>query len=151
MVSEPAARRRALAAQLGATHVVDPPFDAPAAVVGDLTAGRGADCALVCVSRAELIDEALGAARKQGRVNLFAGMVGDGAAEIRANFIHYKELQVGGSSDSGPQDYTLALQLIETGQVDVAALLTHEFALDDVTHALRAAESDAGIKIAVVP
>jgi L-iditol 2-dehydrogenase len=151
VVSEPNAQRRALAAQLGATHVVDPAADAPTAVVDDLTQGRGADCAFICMGRPELIDDALLAVRMQGRVNLFAGFAGDGAAEIRANLIHYKELQVGGSSDSAPLDYALALELIETGQVDVAPLLTHEFALGDVTEALRAAESGAAMKVAVVP
>lgn len=151
VVSEPNPGRRALAIRLGATHVIDPARDSPSSVVADLTAGRGADCAIVCMGRPELIDEAFRAARKQGRVNLFAGFAGDGTAVVHANLVHCKELQVGGSSDSTPGDYAVAVALIETGQVDVAPLLTHEFGLGEVSAALRAAGSGTAIKVVVAP
>ena len=44
-------------------------------------------------------------ARQRGRINLFAGLAAKGWAEIEANLIHYKELEVTGSANSRRADY----------------------------------------------
>ena len=151
IVSQRSATRRALAKQLGATAAVDPTSEDLGAVVGEITGGRGVDVTFICIGVPELVDEAMQLTRVGGRVNIFAGMAGTGRAEISANLIHYRQLTLTGSSDIRRTDYATALELIESGRIDTAALVSHRFPLADVEAALRAASDGTAVKVAVLP
>ena len=151
VVSEPVASRRALAARLGATAVVDPTTEDLDAVVSDLSDGAGADVVVVCIGVPALVDQALASARPRGRVSLFAGFPRDRGAEIDPNRIHYGELSVTGSSDSTVEDHRAAVRLIESGRVDVGSLLTDTYPLDRVHDALQRAAEPEAVKVAVLP
>ena len=101
VVSDPSATRRASAEALGATVTVDPTNDDLSAVVNGLSAGEGADVAVLCIGVPELVNDCLGLVRKRGRVSIFAGLAGEGWSNIAANLIHYRELTVVGASNSG--------------------------------------------------
>jgi L-iditol 2-dehydrogenase len=49
------------------------------------------------------------------------------------------------------ETYVRTMSLVERGTVDVASLVTHVFALDEVALAFRAAERRSGLKVVVVP
>lgn len=151
VVSEPVASRRELATRLGADVVVDPTSEDLDAVVGAATGGAGADVVVVCIGVPALVDQALASARPRGRVSLFAGFPKDRTSEIDANRVHYKELMVTGSSDSTVEDYRGAVRLIESGRVDVGALITDTYPLDRVHDALERAASPEAVKVAVHP
>ena len=51
----------------------------------------------------------------------------------------------------GGADYETALRLIEGGQIDTAAMVTHRFGLPDVLDALGKVGADDAIKVAVLP
>ena len=89
--------------------------------------------------------------RIAGRVNIFAGMAGTGRAEISANLVHYRQLTLTGTSDIRRTDYAKALELVESGRIDSAAMVSHRFPLTDVDAALRAATDGSAIKVSVVP
>jgi L-iditol 2-dehydrogenase len=150
IVSQRSATRRALAARLGAI-AVDPLSEDLAAVVHEVTGGRGVDVAFICIGVPALVDEAMQLTRIAGRVNIFAGMAGDGRAEISANLVHYRQLTLTGSSDIRRADYATSLQLVESGRIDTAALVTHRFPLADVDAALQAATDGSAVKVAVMP
>lgn len=151
IVSEPLASRRAVADDLGATTTVDPTAEDLAAVVADATGGLGADATVVCIGIPALVDEALRRTRVGGRVNIFAGLSGEGRSEIAANLIHYNELVVTGVTGSRRRDYERAVRLIEEGAVDVAPLVTHRFAVADARAAIETTAGHEGLKSAVVP
>lgn len=151
VVSDPAESRRAVASELGATTTVDPTGGDLPAVVDDLTAGRGADVAVVCIGRPELVNDALRLVRVRGRVSLFAGLAGKGWAEIEANVIHYREITVVGASNSARAHYERAVDLIGRGLIDTARMLTHRFPLDRASEAIDFVASGEGIKVAVIP
>lgn len=151
VVSEPVASRRALAERLGADVVVDPTSEDLDAVVAQMSDGAGADVVIVCIGVPALVDQALASARPRGRVSLFAGFPKDRMTEVDANRVHYKELMVTGSSDSTVEDYRGAVRLIESGRVDVGALLTDTYPLDRVHDALERAASPEAVKVAVHP
>lgn len=151
IVSEPLASRREVAADLGATTTVDPTAEDLATVVADATGGLGADATVICIGVPALVDEALHRTRVGGRVNIFAGLAGEGRSEIAANLIHYHELTVTGVTGSRRRDYERAVRLIEQGAVNVAPLVTHRFAVADARAAIEIAAGNEGLKSAVVP
>ena len=151
IVSNRSERRRAFAAEMGAHVTVDPTDESLAEVVAEHTDGLGVDVAVICVGKPQLVNDALRVTRKGGRVNVFAGLAGDGWAEIEANLVHYNELVVTGASDSRRRDYEAALRLIETGRVRVNELVTHRFPLREAAEAIEKSASGEGVKIAVKP
>jgi L-iditol 2-dehydrogenase len=151
IVSEPSASRRALASSFGAHIAVNPNAEDLADVVSEHTAGLGVDTVIVCIGVPNLINDALHLVRQGGCVTLFAGLAAQGWAEIEANLIHYKELEVIGSANSRRAEYQTALQLIEAGRIQVQAMVTDRFPLRSACAAFDKAASGEGIKIAVMP
>jgi L-iditol 2-dehydrogenase len=151
IVSEPSAPRRTVASTLGAHITVDPSSEDLSRVVSESTAGLGVDTVIICIGVPSLINDALHLARQGGCINLFAGLAAKGWAEVEANLIHYKQLEVIGSANSRRADYQTALQLIESGRIKVEAMVTDRFPLRSAHAALDRAASGEGIKIAVMP
>ncbi|HYU71994.1 MAG TPA: zinc-binding dehydrogenase [Ktedonobacteraceae bacterium] len=151
MVSDPSAPRRAIASAFGAHITIDPIAEDLPSVVSEATGGRGVDSIIICIGVPRLVNDALTMARQGGRINIFAGLAAKGWAEVEANLIHYKELEVTGSANSRRADYQTALQLIESGRVEVGPMVTDRFPLRSVREAFDKAASGEGIKIAVLP
>ena len=151
IVSQRSEPRRSLAAQFGAHIVVDPTSEDLPAVVAEHTGGRGADVVFVCIGVPRLVDDALTLARKGGRINLFAGLAGEGWTEVRANRIHYNELRVTGQTGSRRSDFETALGLIQTRRIDARKMITHRFALENVAEAIETVSRGEGTKVAVMP
>ena len=151
IVSEPSAPRRAVASAFGAHFTVDPTVEDLPSLVSEVTGGLGVDSIIICIGVPSLVNDALNLARQRGRINIFAGMAAKGWAEVEANLIHYKELEVTGSANSRRADYQAALQLIESGRIKVGPMVTDRFPLRSACEALDKVASGEGIKIAVLP
>lgn len=151
IVSNPSESRRRFAESLGATVTVDPTSEDLAGLVREHTGGRGADATVICIGRAELVNDALGMTRKGGRVNVFAGLAGEGWAEIAANLIHYNEISLTGGSNCRRRDFADAMRLIESGRIDVKTMVTDRFPLVQATRAIEKSSESGGIKVAVMP
>jgi L-iditol 2-dehydrogenase len=138
-VVEPQSHRRALAEKFGADEVVSPEsFEA---------AGRF-DAAILAVGLPELVKTALQAVKKNGKINLFAGFDAGATVAIDPNLIHYGQFTITGASESRRRDYAEALDLVISGTIDPAGLLTHRFALEDHEEAFRVAADGSAIKVA---
>jgi L-iditol 2-dehydrogenase len=151
IVSEPSAPRRAIASAFGAHITVDPTVEDLSSVVSEATGGLGVDSVIICIGVPSLVNDALNMARQGGRINIFAGLAAKGWAEIEANLIHYKELEVTGTANSRRTDYQTALQLIESGRIEVGPMVTDRYPLRSACEALDKAASGEGIKVAVLP
>ncbi len=151
IVSQPSRERRALAERLGATVTVDPTTEDLGAVAQQVSGGVGIDSTIICIGVAELVNQALRYSRIGGRVNIFAGLKGEGWAQVEANLIHYKQIVLTGSSDSRRSDYETALHLIASGKIDTAAMVTHRYPLSAAQAAIDTVAAGAAIKVAVVP
>jgi L-iditol 2-dehydrogenase len=151
IVSEPSAKRRALAGELGATRTVDPTAEDLADVVKAETDGDGADVVVAAIGVPQLVNQLLAIARPGGRVNLFAGYSGTGETTIEANLIHYGELIVTGTSACTREDFRRSLAILDTGQIDVKALATHHFPLEQIDQAFETTRSGAGLRVVVNP
>ena len=143
-VSDPNARKRELAMRLGADEVIDPSTCDLVEVVRDYTGGKGVEYLIEAAGAGEVFNSIPGLICKQATVLLYGhGHAGTDLSVL--NNILFREpalvSSVGASggfeADGRPSVYARALRLIEQEQINVSALITHEYgSLDDVQLAL---------------
>ncbi|WP_157247366.1 zinc-binding dehydrogenase [Nonomuraea typhae] len=144
------AERLAMAA--GLVHpdaAVDAAVDADAVErVLKLTGGRGADVVITAAASGAAQEQAVRMAARSGRISLFGGLPKDDPiVRLDANLIHYRELTVVGANGSSPAHNTAALELIASGAVPVADLITHRLPLERVLDAIDLVARGAAIKV----
>jgi L-iditol 2-dehydrogenase len=139
VVTDLSAERRALAARLGADDVVDP-------LGGDLSAVR-ADVLLECSGSQAAITSGLGALRGGGS----AVLVGMGADEVRLpmDALQVREITVTGTFRYA-NTYPVAIALVAAGRVNLDALVTGRYGLNQVEQALTVGSSGEGSVKAIV-
>lgn len=136
---------------LGASEAYDLTGEALSREIMRRTGGRGADVVIVAVGGLDLANQALEVAAIGGRVNYFAGFPKGSTAVMDPNLIHYRELVVTGGSNARRADVVQAVELLSSGALDVGALVTHRFPLDDLDEAVDAVRQRRGLKVAVTP
>lgn len=149
IVTNRGAERRALAESYGATHTIDPTGVDLADAVRTITGGNGVDLSVLAIGVPELLQDALTCTKNLGRVSAFAGFPKGSRAMIDANLIHYNEISVHGASNASPYHHQRAVQLITSGKVDTASLVTHEFGLEQIHDALNVVANKEGTKVAI--
>ncbi|MEZ6071823.1 MAG: zinc-binding dehydrogenase [Pirellulales bacterium] len=128
--------RLAAARSMHATHTLDVDRDDVKAAVLDLTDGTGADVVIEAVGHQhETIETAVQLAANHGTVLLF-GVPDEEVYPVPIWAIFRKNLRVIGSVHPNVQrDLPLALDMIRSGRVDVAPLITHRFKLSQAAEA----------------
>src|SRR5690606_17841887 len=139
-VLEPRQTRRTAAASLGEGIATADP-------VG-FAANEAFDAVILAAGVPEMVNVALRAARKGGRVNLFAGFDTGSIIATDLNAIHYKQLHVTGASESRRRDFADALALLVAERVDFGRLITHRFTLTAHEAAFQEAAEGTAIKVA---
>jgi S-(hydroxymethyl)glutathione dehydrogenase / alcohol dehydrogenase len=146
---DPVELKRKTAEQLGATDLVDTNAGDPVEQVKALTSGRGVDYAFEVIGLPETTLQAYNMIRKGGT----AVMVGMTRAEAEVTiptfdlFFNEKTLK-GCKYGSGQvrRDFQRFADLIETGRLDTAAMVSRTVALADVNEAFRAMEAGEVIR-----
>jgi (R,R)-butanediol dehydrogenase/meso-butanediol dehydrogenase/diacetyl reductase len=150
IVSEPAAKRRALAQHLGADEVIDPSKAPAAPHVLELTEGLGVDLAVECVGITVALDDCAVATKRGGRI-VVAGVFEQPTPILLLRTMVFEHHIIGAFAyrDEFPQ----AAQLIASGQIDVAPLISRTVSLAEVpaTFAELAADRDRYHKVLVSP
>jgi len=134
LVSDPNARKRQLAKQLGADAAIDPVGANLVEVVHEQTGGKGVEYLIEASGSGEVFRSMPGLICKQASVLLYGhGHAGTDLSVLSS--ILFKEpvlvSSVGASGgfekDGRPSVYTRALSLIEQGRIDIAPLITHRY------------------------
>ncbi|GGK88024.1 alcohol dehydrogenase [Sphaerisporangium melleum] len=117
-----------------------------------LTGGRGADVVITAAASGAAQQQAVQMAARQGRISFFGGLPKDDPViAMDANLVHYRELTIVGANGSSPRHNARALDLIATGAVPVADLITHRIPLAGVLDGLEIVAQGAAIKVTVEP
>jgi L-iditol 2-dehydrogenase len=120
--------------------------------VRKLTDGRGPDVGIVAAASGAAQEQAIAMAARQGRVSFFGGLPKDNPIiACDSNLVHYRELTLVGANGSSPAHNARALELIASGAVPVADLITHRLPLDEVLAALDLVARGAAIKVTIEP
>ncbi len=151
VAADPVAFKRETAVALGATHAVDPQTEDVAALARGLTDGRGADCAFDTAGAPGVVAQAYDAVRRGGVV-VAVGIPPVGAtADLPAPSLPREEKVVTGSfyGSCRPQvDMPLVVDLFMEGRLDLGALVTRTFTLDEINEgfaAMNAGEVARGV------
>jgi L-iditol 2-dehydrogenase len=129
----------ARAGQLGVDlHAVNSGSTDVQALVNELTDYRGADDVIVAVGAAKAIEIAQNYVGRGGVLNLFGGLKkGQDVVGLDTGIVHYKEINVTGSSGGSPWDVARAVELMVAGEVDMGAHVTR---IGDLDHAVELLE-----------
>ncbi len=123
-----------LARRLGADHVIDTTaFDA-VTVVHELTRGKGADLAFDAAGTDSTIVDAVRVLRPQGRA-VWYGVPDHAIRDLPVKDMVLKDIIVYGAlpNRTGWSDM---IELVASGKLDLASLITHEFPLERAADAL---------------
>ena len=124
----------------------------PVAAVLDATDGRGADVVITAAASGAAQEQGLRMLARRGRLSLFGGLrEGRPDITVDANLVHYRELTLVGVNGSTPAHNKRALELIASGAVPVADLITHRLPLDDVLDAIEIVARGEAIKVTIEP
>lgn len=151
---EPHAARRRAAAQMGATHTVDPAEADPVDQVLALTAGRGADVSLEAAGPPSAVLQAFHMARNAGTV-VVSG-VRDQSDEVTLPAL---KLAVRGRSIHSVQngnlrmtrDLDLFVRLMESGRLDPGAMVSSTYSLEDINDAAQGALDRQNLTGIIIP
>jgi L-iditol 2-dehydrogenase len=142
--------RLALAAQLGADAVVNVQRSDAATVVRDLSVeGLGADVVYECAGAGAAAQQLLTLVRRRGRY-VQVGLFGKPVAWDLDQLV-YKELTATGSNASTPPSWLRAIELMRTGKVQTAPLITHTYPVSEWEKGFATFEDRAGIKTLFTP
>lgn len=143
LVSEPVARRRALAERFGA-EPIDPATNDLAEAVRERTGGRRVELLIDASGAGAIFTEIPNVMRRQATILMYG--YGHAGAELSSfNDIKFKEptliAPVGASGgfepDGRPSTYVRALKLLEAERIQVAPLITHRYpSLESIPAAL---------------
>jgi L-iditol 2-dehydrogenase len=152
IVSEPSADRRQQALALGADCVVDPIHDDLRAVVLAESGGRGADVIIVAAPSKAAQQSAIDIAAIGGRINFFGGLAKhDPFIQLDANVVHYRELVITGTTACSTYDCLRAADIVNSGRLDLAPLITSRFPLREAVAAFAAAADGANLRVSLEP
>jgi L-iditol 2-dehydrogenase len=117
-----------------------------------LTDGRGADVVITAAASGAAQEQALQMAARQGRISFFGGLPKDNPViACDSNLVHYRELTIVGANGSSPQHNKRALELIASGAVPVADLITDRLPLSQVLEGIDIVGRGTAIKVTIEP
>lgn len=124
---------------LGATHVVNSRHHDPYTAIQQITKQRGVDYAIEAAGQCDSMEQAFQVVRCNGGLCILAGNLPHGQRFTLDPFdlIRGKRILGTWGGESQPdRDIPVYVDLYLAGKLPLAALITHEYALQDVNHAL---------------
>ncbi len=151
-VSEPDAGRAAFALEMGADAIVDPTGSSFPEKVRALTGGRGADAILCAMSIGSVIEQAIEAVAKGGRVHVYASIHPRGIKiALDPNLFHSREIVLTGTMSQDLQDMRKAVEMIARRRIDLRPLISRTYPLSELEDALKAAIQPDTYRVIVLP
>lgn len=146
VMTDPLPSKRERALRLGADAVVDATRpDATAEIRAEL--GESADVVFDCVAIQPTVDQAVSLASKGGVVMI----VGVPTRPVTVPLPQIQDLQVRvqGSATYLPEDYAVATEIIQAGEVRVADFVTARYPLEEAADAYAAAAGGEEVKVVI--
>ena len=151
IVSDSNESRLAHARALGADVTIRAADDLLAAV-RSATEGAGVDVAAVTIGVARAAEAALGALARGGRLNLFAGFApGEGQLRLDANDVHYRRLQVTGTSGASMTTLRRTLDLLASRRLNLGGIVSSVRPWDEAEIAFREAGEVQHARVVLAP
>ena len=146
--------RLAMAQKLGADHLLDFSKVDPVAEIMRLTGGRGVDVAIEALGTQSTFEACLRVLRPGGTLSSLGVYSGDLTIPLGAFAAGLGDHTIVTSLCPGGNERMRRLMaVIETGRIDLGALVTHRFTLDEIEKAydLFSHQRDGVFKVAITP
>jgi 2-desacetyl-2-hydroxyethyl bacteriochlorophyllide A dehydrogenase len=140
--------RLKMAESFGATPIHLTEGD-PRGEVKKLTGGRGVDLAVEAVGNPDALDLALRLARKAGTVSV-TGVYAE-RTEVHMGLLWIKALTLTSGHANVIKHLDRVLELLSTGELDPAPLVTHHMKLDEAPEAYRIYDQREALKVVLSP
>jgi L-iditol 2-dehydrogenase len=140
--------RLAAARNLGATESILARTETELQEVMAATRGRGIEVAFEVAGENEAVETAVASAKPGGQV-ILAGIPGEDRTSFSASIARRKGLTFK-LVRRMKHTYPHAIQLVESGQVDVRSLVSHTFPFEQASQAFRLAARREGLKVVIV-
>jgi len=152
-VLEPLDYRRELAKELGADEIINPQAENPLDGVMDMTTGAGVDVAFEVAGEADSYQLAATLVKPGGTVVIVGIPTDQDYIPIQAITARRAGLSLTFVRRFNPKDFPRAVDMIASGEVEVARLMTHHFPLDEITPAFEMLHtySDGVVKTIIHP
>ena len=150
LLSEPVEMRRNIGLKLGADNTIDPIKEDVPARIKELTGREGTDIVIECVGKPFAVTQAFSAAGFGCRILLFSVPGVESTVEMPLFDIYKKELTIVGSMIN-PDTHQRAVNLINSGRIEIKKLITHVFDLEHLDEAIQMQMSAKSIKVVVHP
>ncbi|MDQ1430610.1 MAG: S-(hydroxymethyl)glutathione dehydrogenase / alcohol dehydrogenase [Actinomycetota bacterium] len=150
---DPVEMKRKTAEVNGATDLVDPGAGDPIQAVKDATGGRGADFVLEVIGLPETINQAFQTARAGGTVVVVGMPRMDAMITMPAFPLFSDEKNLKGcmyGSSQNRRDFQRYVDLVETGRLNVADMVSRRIKIDEINDAFRAMEAGEVIRSVIV-
>ena len=141
--------RMRIGEQVGATHLVPATGSELAALVADLTGGRGADLVVDAAGPTATVKLAMEIVRRNGQITKIAW--GPQPLGLSLDPLLAKAITLQGVFSHTWDTWERALRLEATGQVNLRALISHRVPLRDWQEAFQALERGAAVKALLFP
>ena len=148
VLSEPVEARRKVGLEVGADYAIDPLADDPLKQIQALTGREGVDVAIECVGRTFATKQAFDIADRGARILLFSVPNADAKFEMPLFDVFNKELKIYGSFVN-PDSHQEAVDLINTGRVNLKPLITHFYPIEKLEEAIHMQMSTESIKVQI--
>jgi L-iditol 2-dehydrogenase len=133
IITEPLAHRRQFALEAVADVALNPDETDVVVEVERLTGGRGVDVAFECAGASETPEQAAAMIRPGGKL-ILCGIPADDTVTLNASTIRRRGLTIK-LVRRMKHTYPRAIRLVQSGMVDVGAIVTHRLPLDRVREA----------------
>lgn len=150
ILSEPVAMRRQVGLSVGADIAVDPIHDDLYAAICEASGKDGADVVIECVGNNVAAQSAIESAGFGATVLFFSVPAPKAKLELPMFDVYKKELKILGSFIN-PNTHLRAVELLNSGRVDMKPIITHTFSIDHVEDAILMQKSTESIKVIVKP
>ena len=148
------AGRLEMARKLGADHVVDASKGDVVEQIMQLTRGRGVDVAIEALGTQQTFEAALRVLRPGGTLSSLGVYSSDLTIPLDAFAAGLGDHRiVTGLCPGGKERMRRLMSVIASGQIDLAAMVTHRYTLDDIEAAyeLFSHQRDGVLKVAITP
>jgi L-iditol 2-dehydrogenase len=144
-------QRAALAQRLGADIVITGGVEHARDAVRDMTGGRGADVVIECTGQLEVWDLAPALVRCGGQAVLFGGCPRGSVMRVDTGRLHYDQVSILSPFHFPPRHVRSAYDLLAGGALDVGALISGSYRLEDLMEAFARLQHGDGAKFAIIP
>lgn len=138
------------AKELGADRVIDSLKEDAAAVIKEVTGGKGADYCFECSGAAPAIKNVFDYLKQKGTL-VQMGVFSKNLNELDMNSIVQREMNVIGSRSQKPSTWHLTLELMREGKIDAERLITKIYPLDKWEEAIEQVMAGNEIKVVLQP